>query len=250
MTNITVNSNLCNLTRLRLEGNELIKRSYQHLLQSCPLKLTDLDLAFLPIGDETLQSILSNPQYSKITRLEMRYNTNITTKSIPIIVDTLTMLRDFYLEWKLLGTEDCRYIAESPCFRNMTRLSLEYCDIGPEGVKVISSNKSKLKHLSLVGNEIGDEGCHFIATSPNMIHLETLDLDYNRISREGCKSLANSPFLPRLSSLHVEGNYRSCIEILELHHHFGENCKIDSEYFKEDDYDSSDEEERTESDKE
>ena len=133
------------------------------------------------------------------------------------------MLRDLHLDKLTMELKDCQYITESQCFRNMTSLSLEGCKINSDGVKSITSNKSKLKDLSLAENGIGNEGCHFIANSPNMIHLETLNLRFNGITTDGCESLANSSFLPRLSFLNMEGTYtRKGIEMLKSNNHFDE----------------------------
>ena len=54
LTSITVNSNLYNLTRLRLAGNNFTETTCHQLFQSNSFKLTDLNLSYLRIGGETL----------------------------------------------------------------------------------------------------------------------------------------------------------------------------------------------------
>ena len=225
MTNITVNYNLCNLTRLDLSCNELTDTTCE-LYSS--YKLTDLNLAFTPIGDRTLGSIAYLSLYPKLTRLEISPpgDHEISPTIVFGIVDNLTMLTDLSVNFITMAWLDCMMIAECSCFRNMTRLSLEDCDIGSEGVRYITSNKSELKYLNLEGNGIGDLGCHYIATSPFMIHLETLNLTCNTIYSKGCQSLVTSPFLPRLLSLTLGLTTRRGIEMLK-YHHFDENCEID-----------------------
>ena len=139
ISNISVNSNLCNLIKLNLEINYFNETTCHQLFQSNSFNLTDLNLSYLPIGDEIMNS---NPQYSKLTHLQMRYmrDSKITKKSIPIIVDTLTMLRELCLDGISMGIEECRYITQSPCFRNMTRLSLADCKIDSRGGLHIDQN--------------------------------------------------------------------------------------------------------------
>jgi len=78
---------------------------------------------------------------------------------------------------------------------NLVTISMEDCNFGVEGSRVfalaLSSCTTSLKELTLLSNNISDEGLVDIITSLSMHpNLEYLDLDGNRLATNGCITLA------------------------------------------------------------
>jgi Ran GTPase-activating protein (RanGAP) involved in mRNA processing and transport len=78
---------------------------------------------------------------------------------------------------------------------SLSKLQLEYNELGPIGAKEISLGLSlnySLHSLNLKGNGIGDQGTNYIASSlQDCIQLRELDLSSNNISATGFAAICD-----------------------------------------------------------
>lgn len=97
---------------------------------------------------------------------------------------------------------------------NITKLSLERCNIGDEEAKALANgNLANLTQLDLSFNKIGDEGAKALANG-NLTNLTSLNVTLNKIGDEGAKALAD------LKKVNVEG-----IENFRIMESFINTCK-------------------------
>jgi uncharacterized protein (TIGR02996 family) len=144
------------------------------------------------------------------------------------------------LSRQAIGDRGVAMIASSPCAKQLRQLRLGDNAFGKSGLNLIakegtfpslttldlrSSRKQKasstemaaflrsfsipcLKHLSLHGWEVGDEGAKALAENPAFANLTWLDLYRTRIGDAGLRALANSPYLRGL--IHLDVNENPC----------------------------------------
>ena len=118
-----------------------------------------------------------------------------------------------------IGDVGCQYLSDIPNLRTLCLYSNRVTSVG---VEYLSKGKSaaQLQHLYLSENNIGDEGCKFIALFKN---LEKLTLLKNGIGDEGVKVLSEAN-LEKLSLLSVNdqctniscsyiGNFKSLTDL-------------------------------------
>ena len=147
----------------------------------------------------------------------------LTKTDIGAIIDAEQLTEDTDLARLIAEIDHSRYLSFSSYlesetglallraiarFPRLTRLNLEYCQIGAKGAIALASaslpQAAKLRSLTLSFCKIGDRG--LITLAPlwrNMPELDSLELAHNDISNQGALSLFN---LSPLRSLNLSSN--------------------------------------------
>jgi uncharacterized protein (TIGR02996 family) len=144
-------------------------------------RLTELDLSYNSLTDESLVPLLSSAKLGPLTALDLGSNRG--------------------------GLGTVRAIAASPRLRGLTSLSLAMQPIGPEGARLLadSENLSQLEWLNLYSGDILDEGAVALFRRGRMGPLKELGLGHNSIRTEGARAIAECPALVGLTSLSLYG---------------------------------------------
>lgn len=99
-------------------------------------------------------------------------------------------------------------LLRSPLLGRLQSLELDYCQLTAADIEVLRQcqNLSRLRELSLAGNDIRTEGAIVLAAMPHLKTLESLDVRNNHITDAGARAIVNSPYLGGLKELRISRN--------------------------------------------
>ena len=120
-------------------------------------------------------------------------------------LDGLTILD---LNYRKIGTEGIRVLAQNISWTHLAELHLDGNNIDLEGVKELAQNRhwTNLKYLSLCHNNIGSEGAIELAKNESWINLSVLSLGHNEIGALGVAELARNETWRNLTQLYLHKN--------------------------------------------
>jgi uncharacterized protein (TIGR02996 family) len=176
---------LGNLLRLELDDNRVGDDLLADLASSQLHQLTWLGIAGGGgLTDAGVQALARGPLLGHLSVLNLRVNRSITSTGIKALV-------------------------ENSAAKNLQRLDLSGCTVGPEGARVIarSPHLPSLHTLYLARSGIRREGAEALAVSPGLLALVNLDLRFNEIRDAGARALLASPLAARLNKLYLYTNY-------------------------------------------
>lgn len=106
------------------------------------------------------------------------------------------------------GTNLAKLIAEFELLNEIHTIIITHNNLGPEGIKIISSSSSlpKVDYLHLGSNNLGDEGIKIISNCDLFSEVKTLNLEQNGITAQGAIALAESPILTKVTYLNLVDN--------------------------------------------
>ena len=108
-------------------------------------------------------------------------------KASKIASKSLPELRYVNLSVNPLGVWGARTLSRNTTWKNLSGLSLAYCDLGPAGARALAKNKSwvNLSIINLTDNHIGNEGAIALSKNTSWKNLSTIILNCNNISVDG-----------------------------------------------------------------
>jgi Ran GTPase-activating protein (RanGAP) involved in mRNA processing and transport len=168
--------------------------------------LRELDLGGNDIGDDGATAIANAKTLTALQTLNVSGNSIRDAGTRALVGGGAPKLSSLDLSMNGIGAGGAAALgrAELP----LTSLYLLGCEIGPSGLKELTSSKhlSSLRVLALSGNDIGDDGARALSRSTALKNLATLDLCANGIGDAGALALAQSPRLKNLQVLELFGN--------------------------------------------
>jgi uncharacterized protein (TIGR02996 family) len=113
---------------------------------------------------------------------------------------------------------DAGWLRRWPPLAWLTRLDLQHCWIGPDGVRALGACPAAagLRELGLADNSLGTEGVGLLAQAPHLTRLTALDLSENTFGLPAFRALAASPLAGRLTRLRLRDCRLYAEEVLEL----------------------------------
>ncbi|XP_062282612.1 NLR family CARD domain-containing protein 3-like [Scomber scombrus] len=204
-----LNSTSANLTKLDLSHNDLLDPGVQQLadgLKSLRCKLVTLKLSGCQVTEEGcsfLASALRSNTASHLEHLDLSYNhpgENGVEMLSAIAEDPNMKLKTLWLSWCELSEESCKGLSSSvlrSASSNLTELDLSHNDLLDSGLQQLAdgleSLHCKLEILKLLGCQVTEKGCSFLASalrSNTASHLKHLDLSYNHPGEKGVEMLS------------------------------------------------------------
>src|SRR5262249_5342007 len=189
---------------LDLERNRLSRVDLGALLEAG--RLTEphcLNLGGNPLSRESVRLLAESPRLRQLTDLGLGF-CEIREEDISTLASSKTLVDLRHLD--LSGEHPGQALQDFVCSRlagQLTSLAFQGCNLTDAEIAVLanSPNLSRLRHLDLGRNAIGDEGVQALASSRYLANLEALILEDNSIGPNGATALAASPHLTRLKKL-------------------------------------------------
>ena len=223
--------NLVNLQKLDISDNLICDMGVYYLSKGVLKNLKSLNLALNQITEEGVE-YLSNAVFSETLR-ELDIEGNLikdgglqclalgAIKNLTMLkvgVNQLTsdagsiIVKGRYRNMKILGlqrnellVEGIYHLMQARFVNELVELDLTYNNIGDEGCEFIASaGMNELKILILKDNNITDKGVEYISKG-SFKELIDLNLEDNKISKIGLQCLSNG-FIKKLKYLRMKGN--------------------------------------------
>jgi len=107
-----------------------------------------------------------------------------------------------------LGDQGLRELALCPQLTHLEALRLRRCQISSEGLAAMFELNppwlSRLRHVDLSDNHIGDRGASLLASFPGWATGATINLGDNRFSEVGLEAIRSSPSADRVTFVVTE----------------------------------------------
>lgn len=180
--------------------------------------LKQLRLANCHLTDEALKAIFRSPQLRNLAHLDVSHNSFTGSAIADAVVGS-----PLWQTLKELAFSNCRldnaaiealtHVKHAPALRS---LELGYNSIGPKGAAALAAWPvlTRVWHLGLHDNVIGDEGLIALAKSSHLGRLLELDLEQDcwnsrafTFNEDAAKAMAASSGFPRL-----DGLYSGCVD--------------------------------------
>ncbi|EFC36202.1 predicted protein [Naegleria gruberi] len=169
------------------------------------------ELNFIKPKVETIETMISSSSFTKLKKLRMGCCGNEEDNCIIILElieksEFANRVNFLELESFKMGDEGIKIIAEGTKFKNLTKLSLWFCNITLEGFKMLASNSKFSKLVKLTCTELGDEGFKYFCQSPHFSNIEYLNVGLGSLSNLGMQYFASSPYLKKVKTLLLDSN--------------------------------------------
>ena len=208
-------------------------------------RLRTLTLNGNDVSREGLRALLRSPFATGLKELGLRGN-SLMADAVEEFGDARSglQLESLDLGENLLRELGPRYLARSPCLRELKSLRIDRCEVPPHGavdlakaplvaglrqldashngfgqfglLALLVAAPAELHTLRLVDNDIGDAGVAHLAGSPASDVLRSIDLTANGVGDPGLMSLAGSPHLRNLVALRLGSNPTSPAAVAAL----------------------------------
>jgi uncharacterized protein (TIGR02996 family) len=121
------------------------------------------------------------------------------------LVEKWQYLRGFV---DVVWMEAAAFLTTAPeLYRRTSVLHLNLTGVAPVADELFGSpHLRRIRSISMVAQNLGDDAAIAVAASPHLAKLEWLDLRNNQIGQPGLEALAASQLLPRLGFLGFSGN--------------------------------------------
>lgn len=176
------------------------------------LRTIELGFGVYQVGDRDFQALASSP--TLLQRLERLFVVECSISPVglnPVLMSPhLRHLRVLSLsECVLEGTGGVKALADSPNLTRLAHLYLHKNALGNRGVRrlVASPNCRHLETLELSACGLTDDGARYLAQSRHLAGLMSLWLDDNDIGHAGAQALADSPQIAGVQFLYLHGNH-------------------------------------------
>ncbi len=205
-------SGLPKLTSLDLIDNKKLTADGAVALIRSPnlAGLRGLDLSGCPVGTPTVEALCAMGRLFRDGQLRLR-ECGLTDESLGVLAaaPATAVLRTLDL-----GNNDAitdagaQALAASAHLKGLRSLSLDFCQIGPEGGRALAALEAfpQLRDLSLEDNPVGDEGLVALARWHRARGVRELTLDNAGISTAGVLAVVRSGDLRGLWLLGLGGN--------------------------------------------
>jgi uncharacterized protein (TIGR02996 family) len=208
-------------------------------------RLGSLNLNGNDVSREGLRALLRSPFATGLKELGLRGN-SLMADAVEEFGDARSglHLESLDLGENLLRELGPRYLARSPCLRELKTLRIDRCEVPPHGAVNLSkapfvaglrrldashngfgpfgllallvAAPAELHTLRLVDNDIGDAGVTHLAGSPASDVLRSIDLTANGVGDPGLMAMAGSPHLRNLVALRLGSNPTSPAAVAAL----------------------------------
>jgi uncharacterized protein (TIGR02996 family) len=200
---------LARLRSLTLSGNDLGQIGLRALLRSSDLSsLKELDLRASNLDGEAMEEFIRANPNLQLDVLDLSYNLLEDMGAAGLAnAPCLRELKVLKLTMCEMPADGAQRLALGDFIASLRHLNADHNNFGPEGLHALLEKKpSQLHTLSLVNNDLGDEGALHLAESPASATLLAVDLRQNGLRVDATEALAASKHLGSLLVLRLNDN--------------------------------------------
>jgi hypothetical protein len=220
-----LNLNLLNLSCCKHLGDEGVKTL---LISPTARHLSELDLSYTIISDETLQYISRHGVCMSLSSLILRVCSEITDEGMVSLVnsDLVSNLQTLNIGFTKIGNQTLRSIAESKNMSLLKSLIISSCErVTDDGLSNLANSPqiTNLQNLDMKGLNISNISLVEISQSKTLTNLNSLNLSYcSMVSDQGILAISSSSMLINLRHLDLSSTdlSRHALEEMTLTHVF------------------------------
>jgi Ran GTPase-activating protein (RanGAP) involved in mRNA processing and transport len=165
--------------RISHDGVRLLAENAPSMLQS----LRRLSIGFVPLGPDSFRTLVTGPNLSKLTQLDLSYcdisDAMLASLKPDVENGAWRALRVLRLDINALSAVGVVTLTKMPTLASLTELDLCEVAIGDAGVRALAADDSQLRclrKLLLTSCHIGNDGVRALAAAPSLASLQTLFL--------------------------------------------------------------------------
>ncbi len=186
----------------------------------CPhlSRLRELNLKNNKIGKSGIELLAKAENFINLRKLDIRFarvGVRCASSLEKLNSDSLPKLEELDLDSNKFGDKGLAGLLNSNLFKQLRRLKLRNCNIGPEGVNQLCHlGSNNMTHLSVEQNSIGSQGLEQIISTKNLPALNTLNVC--GCSIDGKLKGLHGISLAGLRHLNLDDNYLESKSIIGL----------------------------------
>jgi len=203
--------NVKNLTSFSISHHNINSFIGQILSNPQFSNLTSLNLSdHFVISQDSIETLAACPYFSNLKRLNLNSGGRFDEEEMKLFTSSpyLLNLQEISLVDVKLRLDAVKILCNSKTMSSLTKLNIWESDIGSEGAVYLANSPflHNFTELNLGNNRISSKGLIALAKSANMSHLTRLNITSNNITAEGVKALPSSDYLKNLRWLNLSHN--------------------------------------------
>ncbi len=194
------------LRGIHLQGPRKEKmRAFGVMLAASPVvaRLSDLELFYVPLGDEGVAALAAKGTWSHLERLVLQRSELGPEGAAALAKARFPKLRELDVSVNRLGNEGVKALSRPRAMGGLRRLSLGSVGMGDEGAKWVGSAAAwaRVERLDLSRNAMTGDGLWQALGRGTFAALTDLDVSNNPLGTKALWSVVGSPHFSRLEHL-------------------------------------------------